>query len=273
MTAIPFTSIGRLLLATGIAALALQALIHGGFVAGLEPVSPTLPWHAALTWLSGLALLVCTAGLTTARFARNSALALTAILLLWLVGLHLPRLVTGPVTGSAVTNAFEVLALAGGAWMLAGLTGDGSGGVHRRVAAQGVTGGRIAFAITLPVFGLLHFRYYDYVASVIPAWIPAHVFWAYATGMAHIAAGLAILSGILGRLAAILLGTMFASWVILLHIPRAAAMPGAGGEWTSLFVAIALTGCAWIAADAVARRRPWTADLLARRFDAGRGAA
>jgi hypothetical protein len=37
--------------------------------------------------------------------------------------------------------------------------------------------------------------YRDYVASVIPAWIPAHMFWAYATGVAHLAAGAGIVQG------------------------------------------------------------------------------
>jgi uncharacterized membrane protein YphA (DoxX/SURF4 family) len=74
------------------------------------------------------------------------------------------------------------------------------------------------------------------------------VFWAYFTGCAHIAAGLAILSGVQARLAATLLGIMFGSWVLIVHIPRVLASPHVQSEWTSLCIAIALCGGAWLMA-------------------------
>jgi hypothetical protein len=43
---------------------------------------------------------------------------------------------------------------------------------------------------------------------------------------------------------------MFASWVLILHAPRAiAAAANARPEWTSLFIALAMSGGAWIIAD------------------------
>ncbi|MEO7735506.1 MAG: DoxX family membrane protein, partial [Kofleriaceae bacterium] len=92
----------------------------------------------------------------------------------------------------------------------------------------------------LPVFGLLHVIYVDYVASVIPGWLPGHVFWAYATGAAHAAGGLALATGVRARLAAVLLAVMFGTWVVILHLPRALAAAEPRAEWSSLFVALAM---------------------------------
>ena len=96
--------------------------------------------------------------------------------------------------------------------------------------------GRYGFGVSLPVFGALHFIYHDYVASVIPAWVPGSpVFWTYFTGCAHIAVGIAILAGVQAQLAARLLGSMFGSWVLIVHVPRVLARPASQAEWTSLY--------------------------------------
>ena len=55
---------------------------------------------------------------------------------------------------------------------------------------------------------------------MIPAFIPAHLFWAYFTGAGHIAAGVAILTSVLARLGAILFAAMVSGFVLLLHVPR-----------------------------------------------------
>jgi len=123
-------------------------------------------------------------------------------------------------------------------------------GSHRidRIAAIG----RGAFALSLLVFGTLHVIYIDYVAYVIPAWIPWHVFWGYFTGAAAAAVGLAILSRIKARLAATLLGIMYGSWVLILHTPRVWAHPEDHREWASLLVAVTLCGGAWLVAGSLA---------------------
>src|SRR5262249_15516583 len=111
-----------------------------------------------------------------------------------------------------------------------------------------------AFAAALPVFGTLHFVYIGYVVSVLPAWLPFPTFWGYFTGLAHAAAGLGILSGIKARLAATLAGAMYSSWVLMLHIPRVLGHLEVRWEGTSLFVATALCGAAWMVADSICEK-------------------
>jgi len=62
------------------------------------------------------------------------------------------------------------------------------------------------------------------------------------------AAAAGILYQRLARPAATLLGVMFFLFVVLLHIPRIATHPSDGNEWTSGFVALAMSGGAWVLA-------------------------
>jgi hypothetical protein len=41
---------------------------------------------------------------------------------------------------------------------------------------------------------------------------------------------------------------MLSSWIIILHIPRVIAALHDRHEWTTLFIAIAITGAAWVLA-------------------------
>jgi uncharacterized membrane protein YphA (DoxX/SURF4 family) len=80
------------------------------------------------------------------------------------------------------------------------------------------------------------------------------MFWVYLTGAAAIAAGLAILSGILSLLAARLLTLMYILFGILVHTPFVLAPHANHGNWVEFMVNLALAGAAWIVADTLAAR-------------------
>jgi uncharacterized ion transporter superfamily protein YfcC len=199
----------------------------------LQPVPAWLPAHAVVAGVTGTVLVAAGAAIAAGRGLRIAADAVTALWSVWLLAGHAPIVVANPRNGSAWTAAFEALAIGGAAAVLA---------LPARPAL-----GRLAFGITLPVFGALHYVYRDYVAHVIPGWIPGHMFWALATGVAHVAAGIAIVTGHRARLAATLAAVMFGAWVVILHAPRVAADPKPA-EWTSLLVAVAMCGGAWLVA-------------------------
>jgi len=160
--------------------------------------------------------------------------------------------------GTARTRALEPLALGGAAWVLAGsLSTPPDTQLWGAATDKLETIGRFIFGASLVVFGCQHFMYGQFVAMLVPSWLPWHIFWTYFFGVALIAAGISIVTGIQARLAAILLGVMFLLWVVVLHIPRVAANPQKGDEWSSLFVAIAMCGsCLIIAAAASKERSP-----------------
>jgi hypothetical protein len=108
--------------------------------------------------------------------------------------------------------------------------------------------GRFFFGIPLVVFGIQHFMYGRFVATLVPSWIPGRLFWAYFVGVAFVAAAVSIATKKQAHWAATLLGIMFFLWVLLLHFPRVAAAPHNGDEWTSAFVALAMSGGAWMVA-------------------------
>jgi uncharacterized membrane protein len=111
-----------------------------------------------------------------------------------------------------------------------------------------ISPGRIFIAISLIVFGIQHFLYANFVATLVPAWMPGRLFWAYFVGVAFVAAAIGAVVPKMTRPAGILLGILFFLFVVTLHIPRIAAHSRDGNEWTSGFVALAMCGGAWILA-------------------------
>ncbi len=86
--------------------------------------------------------------------------------------------------------------------------------------------GQARLGVCALIFGGAHFVYMNLTAPLVPKWLPpTPEFWAYATGVAHIAAGIAILTGVQARLAAILLTAMYASFTPLVHIRMLLADP------------------------------------------------
>ncbi len=249
------TRLGRLLFCLGLGGLGLQTLARGDLVVALEPLASDFPGRLALVWFSGVALFLGSAFVALGFRARHAAMALGTLLPLFVLLLHLPALLARPRSGVEWTGAFETVAMGGAAWvlcgMIIGLPSVRVPGARRIDRIAGI--GRSAFALSLPVFGALHVIYIGYVASVIPAWIPWHVFWGYFTGAAAALAGLAILSRVKARLAATMLGLMYGSWVLILHLPRVFSHPADHREWASLLVAITLCGGAWLVAGSLAR--------------------
>ena len=79
--------------------------------------------------------------------------------------------------------------------------------------------GPLFYAAPLAAFGTEHFTLTKVIASIIPAWIPWHWFWAYFVGACFIAAALSLVTGIRARLAASLLALTFFLFVVLMEAP------------------------------------------------------
>ena len=86
--------------------------------------------------------------------------------------------------------------------------------------------GPLFYAAPLAAFGTEHFTLTDTIASIVPAWIPWHRFWAYFVGTCFIAAALSWATRIQVRLSASLVALTFFLFVVLMDIPGWARHPG-----------------------------------------------
>jgi len=137
-----------------------------------------------------------------------------------------------------------------GAWTLYALSSAPEGWLGFAGATRGVRGARVLLGVALIPCGLAHFAYARETAALVPAWLPAHLVWAYATGAGFIAAGAAILSGVCARLAAFLVSFMMAAFTLLVWLPGVIGAPGERLQWTAFFISLAITAGAWAVADA-----------------------
>ena len=229
----------------GALGLGIIGLIFASFALQWQPVPSCIAPHGALAIVSGLILVLAGIATILRPTTTPGAVALALWYGLWVVALHVPIVLAKPSVGSLLGVA-EIFALT-----TAGLQLQY---VRRLRTGPILVWVRILFGLCPLVFGLSHFVYADFTAQMVPGWIPVPLFWAYATGTAHVAAGLAIVTGIRVRLAATLLATMCGLFVLLLHLPRVIATPGSQLEWTMMFVALSITGAAWIMRTAGAPR-------------------
>jgi uncharacterized membrane protein YphA (DoxX/SURF4 family) len=192
---------------------------------------PAMPW----AYVSGAILI--TGGVLVFVREKTGALVLASFFGLWVVAFHLPP---------TLMNAIGSI----GAWNAPAESAFVTSGALALLAAHSAARMRLALAARLlagasaAVFGFAHFNYIDFTASMVPAWIPAKTFWAWATGAGHLLAGIALLTGIRAKLAATCEAAMMGSFVVLLHLPRVMAAPDQHVEWIMLAMSGALTGAA-----------------------------
>ncbi|HZU25680.1 MAG TPA: hypothetical protein VFA04_09165 [Bryobacteraceae bacterium] len=239
--------IGVPVFALAIIAIGVETIACAHYVAprqGLQaiPVIPWLPEITALGWIFGVVWAACGVGLFLRRTQRVAALTLAFLLFLFALILDVPRNASKPADIGLRTLVFEPVAIAALACLLPGRTA-----IPKMLERTS----RWLLALALVVFGIDHFLALQFIASLIPAWIPFRVFWVAFFGAAFIASGLSIGLDVLLRWGAAGIGLMFAIWVFTLHLPRVLGVygiPGAPGnpnEWSSLFIAIALWGGPW----------------------------
>ena len=238
-------TVGRIIFAVAIVSLGLEHFVAGAFPVALLRVPAGLPGRFVLAILMGIAFVGMGLSIGFLWKARRAALGLGLLFLLLMFGFHLPALLTNLANGSTWTVVGELMALSGGSFYLAGSLAQSSPGKSR---LNWVVAGRLLVAISLFIFGVLHFVYASYIATLIPSWIPAPVFWAYFVGVAFVGTALSLVIHKQQPLALSLLGVMFFLWVVILHAPRVIKNPQIEPEWTSLLIALAMSGIGFLMA-------------------------
>jgi uncharacterized membrane protein len=240
--------LGRVLFSLAIVGLGVETLVCARYVGhSLGPnyaVIPALPWLPAIPWIAypfGAIWVLCGAGILWRLTLRPAAMTLSAFLFTCAFVLDIPKNASNMGSISLRTTAFEPLALACLAWLLA----------DRGATPLLARGSRFVLGLALVVFGVDHFLALAFIASLIPHWIPWRPFWAVFFGIAFIASGLSVGLNVLQRLGAAGTALMFTIWIVTLHLPRVFGMYGIPGaardpnEWSRLFIAVGLCGGLW----------------------------
>ena len=179
------------------------------------------------------------------QFRRQFALLLVAgMYLIVFLAVHLPALVTHIYNGNDWAVTFEGLMIGSGALIIAEqVPGDmGRGRRWWAIIRIAAVVGHYLFASALFIFAIQHIIYFDFIVSLMPAWMPLKVGLACVVIAAYILSGISLVIGRGVGLAAFWLGVMFGLWVIVLHSPRAFGKWNVESEWASLFVALAVCG-------------------------------
>jgi len=255
------SKIGRIFYGIAMAGIGFQAIYYGDFPYMLIPPKHSwIPGLMILAYIFGTMLIL--AGLCIVFEIKPGpvSLLLGTVLLLIFCFYFVPYqlIFTSNYTQLvAWENAEKELALASGAFIIAGCYAEKNSSSLTRNLAKLIPLGIILFCIPVISFGIDHFLYAKEVAEYIPAWVPIPVFWTYFAGAALLASGIAIMLNIKRQLAATLLGIMIFIWVIMLHIPKSIDFPfaGMGGEVTSAFLALAYSGIAFVIAGGTKNSR------------------
>lgn len=255
---------GQAVFAATFVGLGLAGLITHDFAAIWQPVPKRWPARETLTVVCALVALAAGLGMFWPRMRAMAAGALAAWLAVWMLLVKAPAIVATPAMAAAWESCGETAVLVAAAWAL--FAGSAGGWAPLKFAA-GRGGLRLAHALyglSMIAFGVAHLAYVKETAALVPSWLPAHAAWVYATGLAYIGAGVAILTGVLARLAATLSAVQIGAFTLLVWAPAAVSGHGDADTWSETVISWALTVAAWVVADSY-RGRPW----LRRRTSAG----
>jgi hypothetical protein len=223
---------GRFVFAAILIALGIWCVVRG------SPSPVWAPAPVSLAYPCAAVSIACGAGSMWPRTPVIAARVLVAALAIWIAVFRVREIVRAPGVFGSWDGYAETLAITAAAAALA---------LPDRAAI-----GRVLLGVCMIPFGLAHFIYPHETATIVPAWMPAHLAWAYATGGAFLAAGAAMLAGVRARLAAALAAAQMGGFTLLVWVPLVARGATSAFVWSELGISAALTAAAWVVSDSLA---------------------
>jgi uncharacterized membrane protein len=229
--------------ASGMISLGVSGFILRDFAGTWQSVPPSIPFRQPLEYACAVLMLVFGIGLLIKRTEALSARVLVGFWALILLLIKIPFVVKQPLVEVNWQSMSEILVIFAGILVLAAASER-----TRRIA-------QLVFGFALIPLGLAHFFYLQMTAPIIPSWIPFHTALAYFTGAAQVAAGIAVLLGVLARLAASLDAVLLTLFTVLVWPPMLFAKPTSADAWSELISSWAVTAGAWVVAESIAKKR------------------
>ncbi len=253
--------LGISLLALATMAAGILDLIWREFEAAHQPIGAlgdNIPGRAALACLTAVWMIATGVAVFFRRTARIGALGTIIIYLIF--GLFwLPRFYTAPhalgphpaVFIGVLAGMFtQLIVVAGGLVLYSSLAPNGSGRPGHSPIPRFIVGLGSLF------FGLAHLSAIQTVAMMVPEWVPlGGAFWVVVSGIAFVAAGLAILTGVFSALAAHLLALMLLLFEFPVLLPNLFSAPHNHIAWGANAYNLAASGAVFIVAASLANRK------------------
>jgi len=229
---------GHVVFAATMVLLGIMGLVKGAFTPIWSGVPKGMPARTVLAYACALVSLGCGIGLVFQRTAAAASRVLLVAFSLWFLFFRLPLIFRAPADSGMWWACGETSAMVAATWVLYVWFCNG----------RGLRFARILYGLALIPFGIAHFTFLDRTVGMVPAWLPGHLFWAYFTGVAFIAAGVAVIIGLFARLAATLATIELGLFTLIVWVPVMVGTPTAS-DWSEFVVSWVLTAASWVVAD------------------------
>jgi uncharacterized membrane protein YphA (DoxX/SURF4 family) len=210
-----------------------------------------VPHREILTYIAATVEILGGVAIQWPRTARAGAVAVGTIYFIFAL-LGVPFIVAHPLVYNGFGNFFEQFSFVSGAIILYAYSGPIATTRTARLALIGY----YSFGICLISFALEQLFYLSETAKLVPKWIPpGQMFWAIATTVAFALAAIALLTGLMARLASRLTTAMIVGFGLLVWLPALFADPHSSSNWAEGTETLGIAASAWIVADFLGHRR------------------
>ncbi|MEP7006179.1 MAG: hypothetical protein ABI810_09360 [Sphingomonas bacterium] len=224
----------------------IACFLQGDFAVFWQPVPDSLPFRQPLSYVSAVLLIIGGAGLLIARTIRPAAMMLLVLFALY-DACYLLKLVGPPFSPGALLGLAEQSSVVVGGWA-----------ILLRMRASGpaaATTARVAFGICSILFGVAHILEVQGTARLVPEWMPGgQVFWAFATGVAHLAVGLSLIANRLAVPTTRIGALMYVCFALLVWLPGAVTHPTEWLRWAGGGISLCMAAALWLVGDLLSSR-------------------
>ena len=243
---------GRIFYGLAITGIGLLHLLQKGFRPLLSAIQPENPESISIIiYIFGLYLVGSGVLIVLRKKLKTTSIVLAYVLMLFFVFGHLPkRIMSLPGELGEWTNAFKLLALIGGAFLVSMIDSENASNNYIEKLRKLAPYGKYFFSVMFIAFGIDHFIYVEFVSGLVPKWIPFPIFWTYFTGIALLGAGISILINFKIKIVFQLAAIMLFIWLLTIHLVLAIKYPEWGDRENIIacFQCLAFTGIALLIA-------------------------
>lgn len=249
---------GQIIFALGIMALGVLQFFAKDFIMARPPVASwaaSIPGKLIWAYTSGVLFIIAGLGIIFKIKARSAAVFIAILIFIFSFLLrHDYEMVNW-------VGAYKALALTGGALIIAGSLGKNSPNrpfsffTNNNLILTGI----LFLSLFLINCGLAHFKFDDFVISLVPTYMMNLYAWTYIAGTGLLLGGIGLLFNSTRKWAALLSGIMILFWFFMVHIPRAIHIPPLTSvppysEWMGVGESFTFCGIFFVLAGISSRR-------------------